>query len=173
MALSWETKMNFDKSAGDKLAALSYEANEAPGGLCELVMPMPELLRNINDNGKRSHEVGYRAWYGGAFTDQWRPLTPTEQTELDRIGHSNWYDWSIANWGTKWGTFDHRFIAPRTLAFLSAHAAPAPEIFRRVGERVGAAFTVYGRREDKEPYTRLRRLDRRQDVFATDGRKGK
>ena len=31
-----------------------------------------------------------------------RPFTPEEKAALADIGHENWYDWSVANWGTKW-----------------------------------------------------------------------
>jgi hypothetical protein len=37
------------------------------------------------------------------------PFSGTEQLRgelLEKCGYDNWYDWCIANWGTKWGFYD-------------------------------------------------------------------
>jgi Ferredoxin-like domain in Api92-like protein len=32
-----------------------------------------------------------------------RPATPEELAELENYNHKDWYTWSLAMWGTKWG----------------------------------------------------------------------
>ena len=78
------------------------------------VVPMPELIKH-NASGFRKFDDGteHKVWYQAEGDDggkSARPLTEEEQEELKRIGYPSWYEWSIANWGTKWnaseGTMD-------------------------------------------------------------------
>jgi hypothetical protein len=62
----------------DKIAALWAAAQGEEGGLLNAMVPMPEGLRGtVKGTGDEL------------------------QTEL-HDGYSNWYDWSVARWGTKW-----------------------------------------------------------------------
>ena len=54
-----------------------------------------------------------------------------EKRNLELYGHKNWYDWNVANWGTKWdvgGDGQTDRIDPNTLqaSFDSAWAPPCP-----------------------------------------------
>lgn len=40
----------------------------------------------------------------------------------------NWYDWNIANWGTKWGSYDVVQVSSTVLQFETAWSAPHPVI---------------------------------------------
>lgn len=42
---------------------------------------------------------------GGTHTPIYRHPTPDELVLLTAIGYTNWYDWSVVNWGTKWNTY--------------------------------------------------------------------
>lgn len=47
--------------------------------------------------------------------------------ERELYGKNNWYDWSIANWGTKWNAYDSGFDEEsNTMWFNTAWAAPIP-----------------------------------------------
>jgi len=43
---------------------------------------------------------------------------------IARFGANNWYDWAIANWGTKWGGYDAERESPDTVTFLTAWSTP-------------------------------------------------
>jgi hypothetical protein len=38
-------------------------------------------------------------------------LEAKEQSNIAEYGHKNWYDWNLANWGTKWGDSDTHIVA--------------------------------------------------------------
>jgi hypothetical protein len=102
------------------------------------IIPMPELLKHTGS--------GYRS-IDGQQVREWnvignetpllddksvRLFTPEEEATLKAIGHRNWYDWSIANWGTKWNArgaeLDDDCIAEGyiEIRFETAWDAPQP-----------------------------------------------
>ena len=81
------------------------EESEAPSLLATL-HPMPEELHGIGSGTELSDDDKTR-------------LTAT-------YGHSNWYDWAMENWGTKWadeGLVLHS-VDPLTLVFATAWTPP-------------------------------------------------
>lgn len=56
----------------------------------------------------------------------------------EQHGHSSWYSWSLANWGTKWNAYDFRLIAEDDdrldLSFDTAWSPPEP-IFAAIADR--------------------------------------
>lgn len=56
------------------------------------------------------------------------------QEETKLYGKNNWYDWRIANWGTKWSAYGYEkdcdYSNAEELRFLTAWAAPHPVIQR-------------------------------------------
>lgn len=80
----------------------------------EKIVPMPAILKHTT-SGYRKFEIEgeereLRAWWipctGDFAADHKaaRPFTQEEEAELAAIGYSCWYDWALANWGTKWNT---------------------------------------------------------------------
>jgi hypothetical protein len=66
------------KGPAEKLTALWLAAQDKNYGLLNAMVPMPEGLKNtIKGTGDEA------------------------QTE-EHDGYTNWYDWSVARWGTKW-----------------------------------------------------------------------
>jgi Ferredoxin-like domain in Api92-like protein len=118
------------------------------------IIPMPDLLRNTGCgltfiNGKRTE-----TWW----SDNERPynhldrrpdrlLTDEEQTALAMIGFTNWYEWSIANWGTKWNAYSQQCDG-NVLTFLTAWAAPLPVMTVLTRRYPEARFTLEYADED-------------------------
>lgn len=50
------------------------------------------------------------------------------QEEREKYGADNWYDWSVANWGTKWDTDAHNSFYDGETLTLSFDTAWAPPI---------------------------------------------
>lgn len=72
-------------------------------------VPMPEALEGLHV-GNREIE--------GETVQVWRdtpegPLKVDTQALRSAYGHDNWYDWSRANWGTKWDLGDEARVEDR------------------------------------------------------------
>lgn len=52
--------------------------------------------------------------------------------EMEKYGENNWYDFSVANWGTKWNAYGFNYLLEEReddeIRFLTAWAAPVPVI---------------------------------------------
>jgi len=51
---------------------------------------------------------------------------------VEAYGYKDWYDWSVANWGTKWNACD-TVIKGNTIEFETAWA-PVPKLLKRLSE---------------------------------------
>jgi hypothetical protein len=67
------------------------------------------------------------------------PLTSEQAAELRaKYGATNWYDWQLENWGTKWGTYQLRVHemggdgSPILIEFQTAWGPPSPEMMGRI-----------------------------------------
>jgi hypothetical protein len=49
---------------------------------------------------------------------------------IEKYGHANWYGWSIANWGTKWNSYDNYQISENSISFDTAWSTPFPVIHK-------------------------------------------
>jgi hypothetical protein len=69
------------------------------------LIPMPELLKCTVSGFMTIDGKKVESWIEDKDSEGKpvpRCFTPEEQRELEHIGYSNWYDWAVANWGTKW-----------------------------------------------------------------------
>jgi len=62
----------------ETLETLWEEANKEDSGLLQAMVPMPKALHDTTS-----------------------PCEPDEALQ-EKYGASNWYDWAVRNWGTKW-----------------------------------------------------------------------
>jgi hypothetical protein len=77
-----------------KLAEIVQELSRAKAAgedaeFFKLIKPVPEALQ-------------ITAGYLGAGTPEQTALLETEKRNLDTYGYKNWYDFCVAEWGTKW-----------------------------------------------------------------------
>ena len=56
-----------------------------------------------------------------------------QQRLVEEYGADNWYDWHIANWGTKWNTYDNCIHDDNNVSFQTAWSLPDP-IFEMMAE---------------------------------------
>lgn len=72
------------------------------------IIPMPELLKHTGKGSRTIDGERVESWYVIDHTEPFpkqehvRRFTQDEEALLEAIGHRNWYDWSVDNWGTKW-----------------------------------------------------------------------
>lgn len=64
------------------------------------VVPMPEPLKGTTAPCRIVSQEEYNKDSKCGITQEMR------DNLIQEFGHDNWYDWAIANWGTKWGAYD-------------------------------------------------------------------
>ena len=107
------------------------------------IFPMPKQLEGSRSPAQivsqREYDKWERNYNPNAPFQIGRPLTKTMQKELiEECGFDNWYDWRIANWGTKWNSNSVQISEPSpgpgkndisvTIIFETAWASPIPII---------------------------------------------
>ncbi len=71
------------------------------------------------------------------------------QAEREQFGSANWYDWSIANWGTKWNSYGYHDYTEKdfdgaTLTFDTAWSNPQPVIDALAAKYPALSFSHKG-----------------------------
>jgi len=75
------------------------------------VLPRPAELEGISTGSTMIDGVRHKVWRGG-FDDA-VAISAEEQYQLiSDYGHTNLYDWCIANWDTKWDAYDYELHTP-------------------------------------------------------------
>jgi hypothetical protein len=120
------------------------------------IVPRPKILDHTASGRTAIDGETLDAWYCEA-TDAGpieRKFTPQEQAELAAIGVDNWYDWSVAHWGTKWNATDTQVerdrLAGRSveIRFDTAWSPPTPVLGRLRALYPEATFEFRCRYED-------------------------
>lgn len=108
------------------------------------IIPMPNELNGIRSGFRDIDDVKYENWrevskttgeviLEGDIIDQsdikWVGVTAEELRALKKkYGATNWYDWHIAEWGTKWNAYSQGDISPNSFKFDTAWSTPRPVI---------------------------------------------
>jgi len=94
------------------------------------IVPMPKLIEQSTKYGN----IKYLARTRTPLQEK-RMREKQEMMEkkcLELYGAKSWYDWSVANWGTKWNTYENRFYriddGVECLYFQTAWAPPEPAL---------------------------------------------
>ena len=95
------------------------EAVKSQGQILDFnrLIPMPELLKHSARGRRTIDGKKVSSWYvidtgdrAHPDNDNFRCFTAKEEAALKKIGHTDWYSWAWANWGTKWNA-SHAEIA--------------------------------------------------------------
>ena len=68
--------------------------------------------------------------------------------EKEKYGKDNWYDWSLAHWGTKWDACEPE-VNGATVMFETAWSCPLP-VLRELAKKVGGIVVMYADEGDYE-----------------------
>ena len=91
-----------------------------PEELANTVFPSPKPeVRKVKDMQGNEIEIE-------VYRENINNATPDQQEELrQKYGHSNWYDWNLDNWGTKWDCSDSTYNEKdKILQFQTAWSCP-------------------------------------------------
>jgi hypothetical protein len=73
------------------------------------------------------------------YTFDFQKIIPMDEELLEGEG---WYDWRVANWGTKWEGYDGRFNEDQSVfSFDTAWSPPLP-IIKKLAELTGETFIL-------------------------------
>lgn len=93
-----ETSLGKEVVAGDFKTVLNYP--------WVIKLMQEEQLSQTNINALHHSRPKFLAWFA-----KHRPeaieLGHKVVTNIAKYGYETWYEWSIANWGTKWDAYDH------------------------------------------------------------------
>ncbi len=143
------------------------------------IVPMPPMLRHTAKGGREFDGKRYENWYvidpdlsygDPGHEHNERPLTPDELVTLRDIGYSDWYEWSLANWGTKWNAFRPSFHelpeedGAVEVTFDTAWTAPFP-IFKKLATLFPKLTFVFQWTDEDDPD-----LNHKLTIHADDGR---
>ena len=102
----WNTLEVRGTKKGMKKFYNKFKSNNRESFDFEWFVPMPAIFREITTGFCTIDGVKYEQWVENADGSQ-RGLTHTEiDIMTEEYGHTNWYDWSLENWGCKWNCSD-------------------------------------------------------------------
>lgn len=123
---------------------LKGEPNE-DGSPCYIdfnkILPMPDALQiESSSKGEMGEAIlSKKGCFGLTYPElqkRFDEMTPEEQDECLKIGrqyrsnrkkygHTTWYDWANANWGTKWNAYNQKRTAENEIWFDTAWSCVA------------------------------------------------
>jgi Api92-like protein with ferredoxin domain len=160
---------NIIRAEGPQAAIQSFlELVKGPEEIFDFdrIIPMPALLRHTGTGGIIVNGQRLTSFFmldpQNPFPgpDNVRPFTEAELAELAVIGFSNWYDWAIHHWGTKWNSchasLEHLIGEDGAveIRFDTAWSAPFP-IFHKLAALFPEIAFEFSWSDEDEPDTTL------------------
>ena len=119
------------------------------------ITPIPAVLKNTGKGSSTFDGKRVENWwtdnehsYNHPERKPDRLLTDEEQAAIARTGFDNWYDWSIAKWGTKWNAYHLARSGDNVVTFQTAWSAPLPVIATLAVQHPNARFILEYADED-------------------------
>lgn len=158
--------VGFCRIDGDRIVDDDYKQAEKKleelndSNLCKLVLPMPEVFKDIHYTGdgpgrRRWKSTGLFAGVGsdryfGKFDElDWLPLSRQESEQLKKEhGADNWYDWSNLHYGTQSGTYGTKARMldgdgfPVIIEFQSAWSPPLPDMLKKIEDYLDREYLL-------------------------------
>lgn len=96
-----EISMSDENDEGQKATLESFLVTYEDGLEFGMIRPIPEELKGVHTGSIHINGASHKNWRD--IDGKKVPLTEDEIADYTaRFGATNWYDWSVANWGTKW-----------------------------------------------------------------------
>lgn len=132
-----ELKLEHDTTwhkKGDVLKGFSFDA----------LIPMPKQLEGIHKGMTTVNDKKYSHWREVTGDDGKVKQIPITNLMLEQIqrrhGATNWYDWNLINWGTKWDVFYDDVVlsdygdTPKVSISFETAWSPPEEVFNYIYE---------------------------------------
>lgn len=144
-----------DVAALKQLMVVKSEESYSPDGKSfdfNQLIPIPPILKRtrpeftnstLGPNGRAMLLAGdpdTLVWSGPRVE-----ATEAEQAEIDKVGTSDWYAWSIVNWGTKWNAYHYREESDEAryeFVFDTAWSPPEPVLDKLVEKFPNLTFNI-------------------------------
>lgn len=105
----------------------TFAAAEEDNNFIGSFIPMPAELKDIHSGSTTIDGVVVKKWR--IIDNESVAVSDIDLTLLaDLYGTADWYDWCVANWGTKWGAYDVDYDGKACIRFDSAWSPPIPAI---------------------------------------------
>lgn len=93
-----------------------------------------------------------RAMTEGPFPIDWSDkdfeMLIASMRALKEYGHASWYEWSIANWGTKWNAYEVQRVSDEVIKFQTAWSMPAKWLEKLVEQFPNETISIRWADED-------------------------
>ena len=113
----------------DKIIPMPKTLNLTSGTISEMAL---DCYRNGQDNIGRSYLMEQYGLDQRAF-DAYYELGKVYEINIQEYGYPTWYEWCIANWGTKWNASETYWNGDNIVTFETAWACPIP-ILEKISE---------------------------------------
>lgn len=116
------------------------------------IIPRPESLNveasSLGEDGMQYLIAKQKCFYMSpedcTFIEQFKQRPQEQQDSALALGrqylrniadhdYKDWYDWSLANWGTKWNAYDQSFESPNIIWFTTAWSG-VPQLIQKLSE---------------------------------------